>query len=82
MKKMTVNTLSIVSGAALLLLGILTRPNLSKDEVVDIQKVRRAGEVSFKAIDTLSAATSQASNVLSVLSNAKEIVSDKLKGDK
>lgn len=79
---MTVNTLSIVSGAALLLLGILTRPNLSKDEVVDIQKVRRAGEVSFKAIDTLSAATSQASNVLSVLSNAKEIVSDKLKGDK
>ena len=82
MKKMTVNTLSIVSGAALLLLGILTRPNLSKDEVVDIQKVRRAAEVSFKAIDTLSAATSQASNVLSTLSNAKEIVSDKLKGDK
>lgn len=79
---MTVNTLSIVSGAALLLLGILTRPNLSKDEVVDIQKVRRAGEVSFKAIDNLSAATSQASNVLSALSNAKEIVSDKLKGDK
>lgn len=79
---MTVNTLSIVSGAALLLLGILTRPNLSKDEVVDILKVRRAAEVSFKAIDTLSAATSQASNVLSALSNAKEIVSDKLKGDK
>ena len=82
MKKMTVNTLSIVSGAALLLLGILTRPNLSKDEVVDIQKVRRAAEVSFKAINTSSAATSQASNVLSALSNAKEIVSDKLKGDK
>lgn len=79
---MTVNTLSIVSGAALLLLGILTRPNLSKDEVVDIQKVRRAAEVSFKAIDTSRAATSQASNVLSALSNAKEIVSDKLKGDK